>query len=145
LDAYSISKVMAERACLLYQDQGLPITILRTRPVIGPGVKGPWFLWFESLYNGKRLYLLGNGKNKFQFLALSDLTTAITNAITQQVINTICNLGAKEYQTLRKDLSSLIRFDKSSSHISSVPEAVGKPLLSLLHALRLSPFSKRYS
>lgn len=144
LDTYSVSKVMAERVCLHYQGQGLPVTILRTRPVMGPDVKGPWLLWFDSLYNGKRLYLLGSGKNKFQFLALSDLTGAIISTITHQVTNTICNLGAKEYQTLRKDLSSLIRFDKSSSRISSVPEALGKPLLSVFHLLRLSPFSRRY-
>lgn len=144
LDSYSSSKVMAERACRSSQNQGLSVTILRPRPWIGPSYVGPFSVWFEALYNGRRLFILGSGKNKYQLLSLSDLATAFYLAALSPTTNTIYNLGTKEYTTLRKDLQTIIRFDKAPSTITSLLPQLFIPLLSLLYLLSASPFAKRH-
>lgn len=144
LDTYSRSKVLAERVCKTYQDQGTAVTILRPMPILGPSNIGPFTIWFEALFQGRRLFILGNGKNKYQLLSLSDLAAALYHAAFSQTTNTIYNLGAAEYTSLRRDLQSLIRFDRASSSITSLPPSPLVPLLTLLQRVHASPFAKRY-
>ena len=141
IDHYGISKVMAERLCQKYKDQGLPVTILRPRPILGPTTIGMFSLWFESIYKGRRIYLSGNKKNKYQLLALSDLCEAVYKVFLAETSTDIFNLGAKEFQTWHKDLQALIRFDKSYSKITHLPTKAALPLLYASTFLHVSPLS----
>jgi nucleoside-diphosphate-sugar epimerase len=139
---YGQSKVLAERLCQDYMRKGLSINILRPKTFLGPERLGVFTLWFEAIYSGRRVFLLGNGKNKYQLLAVSDVVDAVYKATTSSVENEIFNLGAKIFQTWRKDLQYLIRYDKSSSKITGLPIRPSQMILKILETLNLSPLSE---
>lgn len=138
---YGESKMLAENLCLEYEKKGLPVIIFRPKSFLGPERLGVFELWFEAIYSGHRLFILGNGKNKYQLLAVSDLADVIKKAIESNISGEIFNVGAKDFQTWRKDLQSVIRYDKSSSKITGLPVMPSQVLLTILEKLNLSPLS----
>lgn len=138
---YGKSKVEAEKLCKVYMNKGLSINIIRPKTFLGPERLGVFALWFEAIYSGRRVFILGNGENKYQLLAVSDLADAIYKATVSEVSNEIFNIGAKEYQTWKKDLTFVIKSDKSKSKITSLPVFPTQIILQMLEFLRLSPLT----
>ena len=106
---YGVSKVMAENLCLDYDKKGLEVNILRPKTFLGTERLGVFELWFEAIYSNHRVYILGNGKNKYQLLAVEDVAQAVEKALNAQVHGEIFNIGAKEFQSWRKDLEAVIK------------------------------------
>lgn len=138
---YGQSKVKGEQLCQEYRDKGLDVTIIRPKTFLGPERLGVFTLWFEAIYSGHRLFILGNGKNKYQLLAVSDVAEAIYKALTAEAKNELFTLGAKEFQTWRKDLRFVIRSEKSRSKITGLPVLPTQLILQLLELLHLSPLA----
>lgn len=138
---YGESKVAAEKLCLEYMDKGLSLNIIRPKTFLGPERLGVFSLWFEAIYSGHRVFILGNGKNKYQLLAVSDVADAIYKATTSPVENEIFNIGAKEYETWKKDLRYIIKTDKSESRITGLPVFPTQLILQILEFLHLSPLA----
>jgi len=138
---YGKSKVLGEKLCEDYMLNNLSINIIRPKTFLGPERLGVFGLWFEAISTGHRVFILGNGKNKYQLLAVSDVVDAVSKALTSSVENQIFNIGAKEYQTWRKDLQHVIRFDKSSSRITGLPVRPTQIILTILELLQLSPLA----
>jgi nucleoside-diphosphate-sugar epimerase len=138
---YGESKVAGENLCLEFEKKGLEVNIIRPKTFLGPERLGVFSLWFEAIYNGHRIYILGNGKNKYQLLAVADVVEASYLALTKPVHGEIFNIGAKEFQTWRKDLEAIIKEEKSSSRVTGLPVKPSQIMLRLLEALGLSPLS----
>jgi nucleoside-diphosphate-sugar epimerase len=66
---------------------------------------------------------------------------AILLALTTKTKNEIFNIGAKEFQTWRKDLQFVIDYAKSKSRITSLPVLPSQILLYILEQLHLSPIA----
>jgi len=138
---YGESKVAAENLCSEYMQKGLSINILRPKTFLGPERLGVFSLWFEAIYSGHRIFILGKGNNKYQLLAVSDVADAVYKATTSEVGGEIFNIGAKEFQTWRKDLKFVIKSDKSQSKITGLPVLPTQLILQGLELLRLSPLA----
>ncbi len=138
---YGESKVAAENLCKKYMAKGLEINILRPKTFLGPERLGVFELWFEAIYNHKRVFILGDGNNPYQLLAVSDVVNAIILALTSKVKNEIFNLGAKDFQTWRKDLGAIIKYAQSKSVITGLPVFPSQLLLAFLEKLNLSPIA----
>lgn len=138
---YGESKEIAEKLFLDYYKKGLSINILRPKTFLGTERLGVFELWFEAIYQGKRVYILGNGNNKYQLLSVEDLTTAIEKALVSKNDGAICNIGAKEFGTWRSDLGYVIKQVKSKSKITSIPSSPAQIILAVLEKLNLSPLS----
>lgn len=138
---YGQSKVMGETLCLEYQQKGLEVNIFRPKSFLGPERLGVFELWFEAIYSGHRIFLLGNGKNRYQLLDVSDLADAVLKALTSEISGEIFNIGAKEFQTWRKDLGYVIKHEKSKSKITGLPVLPSQVALIVLERLNLSPLS----
>lgn len=138
---YGQSKLIGEQLCKEYIQKGLEVNIIRPKTFLGPERLGVFSLWFEAIYTGRRVFILGKGNNKYQLLAVSDVADAIYKALISSVKNEIFNIGAAEYQTWRKDLKTVIRFDKSSSKITGLPVLPTQIALRILEWLRLSPLA----
>lgn len=141
IGSYGKSKVSAEKLCMYYFKRGLSVNILRPKSFLGPERLGVFELWFEAIYNGKGVFILGNGNNKYQLLAVSDLVDAIIKAMETKIKGEIFNIGAKEFQTWKKDLGSVIRYAKSKSSIIKLPTLPSQILLGILEILNLSPIA----
>lgn len=138
---YGQSKVAGEKLCLDYIQKGLSINIFRPKTFLGIERLGVFELWFEAIYKGRRVYILGNGNNKYQLLAVTDLVSAIKKALATKVSGEIFNIGAKEFGTWREDLGHVISYAKSKSKITSLPTLPSQLALSILEKLRLSPIA----
>lgn len=138
---YGESKVAAENLCLEYYKKGLSVNILRPKSFLGPERLGVFELWFEAIYKGKGVFILGNGNNKYQLLAVSDVVDAIIKALISKKDGEIFNIGAKEFKTWNKDLGSVINYAKSKSRIVKLPTIPSQLLLGILEAFNLSPIA----
>jgi nucleoside-diphosphate-sugar epimerase len=138
---YGQSKLQAEKLCLDYDKKGLEVNILRPKSFLGPERLGVFELWFEAIYTGRRVYILGNGRNKYQLLAVSDVADAVVKAMTAKVHGEVFNLGAKVFQTWRKDLEAVIKHENSSSKVTGIPALPAQLILQFMEMLNLSPLS----
>jgi nucleoside-diphosphate-sugar epimerase len=108
---------------------------------LGPERLGVFELWFEAIYQNHRVFILGDGNNPYQLLAVSDVADAVLKALTSKISCEIFNLGAKNFGTWREDLGFLIDSVKSKSKLTSIPTKPAQIILSILEMLNLSPLS----
>lgn len=135
---YSRSKVEAENLCHEFSGKGLSVSILRPRVIIGPGRLGIFSILFDRVLKNQSIYILGDGKNRFQFTHVSDVAEACWLA-SQQSSSQIFNIGAEKIQTVRQELTALISHAKSRSRITPVPAWVGRAVLAGAARLGISP------
>ncbi len=138
---YGESKVAGEKLCLEFEKKGLQINIIRPKTFLGPERLGVFQLWFEAIYTGKPVFILGSGNNKYQLLSVSDVSGAIFKALEEKVHGEIFNIGAEKFGTWREDLGSVISFAKSKSRIFSFPVLPSQIILATLEKLGLSPIA----
>lgn len=138
---YGESKIAGEEICLEYAKKGLSVNILRPKTFLGIERLGVFELWFEAIYKGKRIYILGSGNNRYQLLAVTDLVDAIEKALHTKIDGEIFNIGAKDFGTWREDLGVVIFRDNSKSKIISFPAFPSQLILGVFEKLHLSPIA----
>ncbi len=138
---YGQSKIEGENLCKQFIKKGLEINIIRPKTFVGPERLGIFELWYDAIYTDKRVFLLGDGNNPYQLLAVSDVVSAIILALTAKAKNEIFNIGAKEFQTWNKDLQFVIDYAKSKSRITPLPTLPSQAILFILEQLHLSPIA----
>ena len=138
---YGESKIAGEKLCHEFGGKGLSINIFRPKTFLGIERLGVFELWFEAIYNSRRVYILGSGNNKYQLLAVTDLVDAIEKALFSKVGGETFNIGAADFGTWRQDLGYVISEDKSKSKITSLPTLPSQIILGILEKLNLSPIA----
>lgn len=138
---YGQSKVKGEDLCKEFTAKGLRINIIRPKTFLGPERLGVFQLWFEAIYQRQHVVLLGNGKNKYQLLAVSDVVDIIVKALESKTSNEIFNAGAKEFGTWQSDLGAIFSYAKSKTKILGLPVLPSQIILALLERLQLSPIA----
>jgi nucleoside-diphosphate-sugar epimerase len=139
---YGQSKIEAELVCREFARRGLEAVVLRPKTFIGPERLGVFEILFDWVREGRRIYVLGNGRNRYQLLAVEDLVDAIVLAAEADVARETLNLGATEFGTVRSDLEALIAHAGSSSRVTPVPARPAEALLRALELARLSPLAE---
>jgi nucleoside-diphosphate-sugar epimerase len=137
---YGESKIEAEDVCRAFMHRGLDCVILRPKTFVGPERLGVFEILFDWIREGRRIYVLGDGSNRYQLLAVDDLVEAIRLAASKRAAaGETLNVGAKEFGTVRSDLQALIDHAGSSSRITPVPVKPAEAALRALELARLSP------
>lgn len=142
LGHYGASKVEAEKICHQYQARGLEVNIIRPKTFLGTGRLGVFEILFEWIAEGRRIPLLGNGKNHYQLLEVTDLVDGIVKAATiEGVTNETMNIGADRYETLNEDMQALFDHANSGSKLWHLPARPGEWSLRVLELAHLSPLA----
>jgi nucleoside-diphosphate-sugar epimerase len=141
IDAYGRSKLEAERLCAAFGDRGLEVVVLRPAAVVGPGRLGVFGVLFEWLRDGSRVYTIGDGSNRYQLLAVSDLVEAIVLATSRPVAGAVYNVGAAIVGTVAEELRLLVEHAGTQSRVTGLPAVPARVVLAFLGAARLSPLS----
>ena len=137
---YGESKIEAEEMCRAFMRRGLDCVILRPKTFIGPERLGVFEILFDWIREGRRIYVLGDGSNRYQLLAVEDLVEAIALAASKRAARgQTLNIGAREFGTVRSDLQALIDHAGSSSRITPIPVRPAEATLRALEIARLSP------
>jgi nucleoside-diphosphate-sugar epimerase len=138
--AYGRSKVEAEDVARAFGRRGLPLVILRPKTFLGPERLGVFEILFDWVREGRRVYVLGDGSNHYQLLAVEDLVDAVVRSANADGIEgDALNLGATEFGTVREDLQALIDHAQSASRLRPIPARPAEVVLRALELLRLSP------
>ena len=137
---YGESKIDAEGLCRV---AAVETTIVRPKTFIGPERLGVFEILFDWIREGRRIYTLGKGDNRYQLLAVEDLVDAIVRAGDEpKAARETFNVGATEFGTVRSDLQALIDHAGSSSRLQPIPVKPAELALRGLELLRVSPLAE---
>jgi nucleoside-diphosphate-sugar epimerase len=137
---YGESKIDAEALCRV---AAVETTIIRPKTFIGPERLGVFEILFDWIREGRRIYILGKGHNRYQLLAVEDLVDAIVRAaVAPEAARETFNVGATEFGTVQSDLQALIDHAGSASRLRPVPVKPAEVALRGLELLRLSPLAE---
>jgi nucleoside-diphosphate-sugar epimerase len=138
--AYGESKIDAEALCRV---AAVDTTIVRPKTFIGPERLGVFEILFDWIREGRRIYILGRGNNRYQLLAVEDLVDGIARAAVEpRAARETFNLGATEFGTVRSDLQALIDHAGSTSYLRPVPVKPAEVALRALELMRVSPLAE---
>lgn len=137
---YGNSKYLAELEVLKYKDLFESYSIIRPRPIIGKGRLGIFEILFDWVKDNKRIPIIGNGKNIFQFAHIDDLVEVSVETATKN-ISGIFNIGTNRYSNLENDLNESFKLIGSKSRILPINDNLCIILLFILDKLNLSPLS----
>jgi len=141
---YGESKIAAEKLCEAARQEGFCVPIIRPKTFIGTGRLGVFQILFDWVREGRHIPIIGRGENRYQLLEVTDLVEAILLAseAPAERANDTFNVGAKEFGTVKDDVKALCQFARAGSRVLPTPAWLVKPILGLLHALKLSPLYK---
>jgi nucleoside-diphosphate-sugar epimerase len=140
---YGESKIEAERVCLEFVRRGLDVVVIRPKTFIGPERLGVFEILFDWIHDGRRIYVLGDGRNRYQLLAVEDLVEAVLRAAAAEgVAGEAINVGAEVFGTVRSDLESLIGHAGTASRVTPVPARPAEVALRALELARMSPLAE---
>jgi len=141
---YGKAKIKAEEVCLEYREKGMCVPILRPKSFIGPERLGVFDLLYDWAKDGHGFPMIGNGKNRYQFLDVEDLCTSIYLCATldEKIVNDTFNIGAKEFTTMKEDYQVVLDKAGFGKKIIGLPEMPIIWTLRILEAMKLSPLYK---
>jgi nucleoside-diphosphate-sugar epimerase len=139
---YGESKIEAEEVTREFGRRGLEVVIVRPKTFIGPERLGVFEILFDWIREGRRIYVLGDGTNRYQLLAVEDLVDAVVRSAEADVAGETLNVGAREFGTVRDDLEELIAHAGSRSRVTPVPARPAELALRALELARLSPLAE---
>ena len=141
---YGESKIEAEKICERYRQKGLCVSIIRPKTFIGSGRLGVFQILYDWVESGKKIPIVGNGKNRYQLLEVEDLVEAIylTLTLPEEKVNDTFNIGAKNYGTVLEDVGALCDFAGTGAKVLPIPSFIVKPILEVLWSIRVSPLYK---
>ena len=139
-EAYGRAKLEAERMCARAAADGLDVTVIRPRTILGHGRLGIFQILFEWVRTGLNVPVLGDGSNVYQFVHAADLADACLRAAGTPGAATF-NIGAAEFGTMRETLEALASHAGTGSRVVSLPKTPAVAAMRLTAALRLSPLA----
>jgi nucleoside-diphosphate-sugar epimerase len=139
---YGESKIAAEELCREYRKKGMIVIVVRPKTFVGTHRLGVFEILFDWIKDGKKIPMVGSGKNRYQLLDVDDLVEAIYLLISfkdAKEINETFNIGAEKFKTVQQDLQELFDYAHSGSTILPTPAWLVKKTLFILEKLHLSP------
>jgi nucleoside-diphosphate-sugar epimerase len=137
-EAYGRAKLEAEQLCRRASAEGLDVTIIRPRTIVGHGRLGIFQILFEWIRTGSNVPVLGDGSNVYQFVHADDLADACI-LCADRPGPALYNCGTDRFGTMRSVLEALCANAGTGSRVRSVPMAPAMLLMNATAGLGLSP------
>ncbi len=129
---YGEAKYQTELLVDKYREQGFNITLFRPRLIIGHGRLGILEKLFKLVDMNLPVPTIGNGKNHYQFISVTDCAEACRAAVRAGLPNGNYNLGSSNPPTVNELLRTLINEANSKSILLPTPAFAVKKVLALL-------------
>ena len=137
LGPYGNAKYQTELLCEDYRAKGFNIPIFRPRLIIGPGRLGILEKLFKLIDWNLPVPTIGNGKNYYQFISVSDCADACLCPIEAGFPNEEYNLGSLNPPTVNELLGMLIKKSGSKSFLIATPASIVKFILDIFDRINL--------
>ncbi len=136
-EEYGKTKVAAEAILKNYQQQA-NIIIFRPPTIIGEGRLGVLSIVFDFIRENRRLYIIGSGENRYQFIYSEDLIKACKLAA-QYSKSAIFNIGSDQVPSLNELFGNMINMLASKTRLCHLPALWTVPAMKLCFRLGISP------
>jgi UDP-glucose 4-epimerase len=140
VEVYGRSKYEAERELAKLQGAHpeLQVVTLRCPTIIDGGRLGLLAILFEFIEDGKKVWVVGDGSNRYQFIYAQDLATACIACLGYEKSN-LFHIGSNDVPTMRGMYEAVIVEAGTKSRVASLPKAPTIAGMKLAHALKISP------
>jgi nucleoside-diphosphate-sugar epimerase len=138
VEVYGRAKLAAEDLVIQAGREGLPVSSIRPRTIVGFGRLGIFEILFDWIRDGANIYIIGPGTHPFQFVHVDDLCEVSIQSALQERPG-LFNVGTHEFSSLREDLGALISHAGTKSKIKSLPVSLAIGTLFVLDKFHLSP------
>jgi nucleoside-diphosphate-sugar epimerase len=139
-EAYGHAKLAAEWACLAAAADGLDVSIVRPRTILGHGRLGIFGILFDWIADGASPFVLGDGSNRYQFIHADDLADACIRAGGRSG-HGIYNVGTDRFGTMREALTNLCEHAGTGATVRSLPIGPAGLGMKVSARLGLTPFA----
>ncbi len=126
---YGEAKYQTELLCEKKRKEGFNISIFRPRLIIGEGRLGILEKLFILIDKNLPVPMIGNGKNYYQFISVSDCAAVCIAAVNKGLPNEEFNVGSLNPPTVRELLTDLINEANSKSFLIPTPAPAVKLVL----------------
>jgi nucleoside-diphosphate-sugar epimerase len=137
IEDYGRSKLEGENVLAGYAGR-LDYDAIRCPTIVSAGRLGLLAILFEFVKEGRRVYLVGDGSNRYSFVDAADLANACLLAARAPGSH-VYNVGSDHVKPLREVYQAVIEEAGSRSRLTSLPAGPAVGLLALLHRLGVSP------
>ncbi|MGH9590105.1 MAG: NAD-dependent epimerase/dehydratase family protein [Terracidiphilus sp.] len=137
VEVYGRAKLAAEEL-ILKSSHKLHAVIIRCPTIIDCGRLGLLAILFEFIDDGKTVWVVGDGGNRYQFIYADDLAAACILAM-DSGRSEIFHIGSDGVESLRAVFEAAIRSAGSKSRVRSLPEGPAIAAMKLAHKLHVSP------
>ncbi len=134
-EIYGRSKLEGER---ILAAAGVRTVSLRTPTILDEGRLGLLAMLFEFIAEGRRVWVVGRGDHRYQFLYAQDLADACLRAM-DSAAGGVLHVGSHGVRTLREVFSSVCDRAATGARVASLPRAPTLLAMRLAHGMGLSP------
>lgn len=140
VEIYGKSKLEAEHvlAALQQGNPALQVVTLRCPTIIDGGRLGLLAILFEFIEDGKKVWVVGDGSNRYQFIYAQDLATACLQCLNYDKSN-LFHIGSDTVPTMRGMYEAVIVEAGTKARVASLPKAPTLAAMKLAHTLKISP------
>jgi UDP-glucose 4-epimerase len=137
IEDYGRSKLAAEQH-LQSLGSGLAVKVVRTPTIIEAGRLGLLAILFEFVHEGRRIWMVGDGSNRYQFVNAQDLAVACILLGTNPVRG-VFNVGSENVPTVAEMFGEVVRRAGTGSRLTPLSRGLAVTTLKALNRLGLSP------
>ena len=136
-EPYGLSKWEGEKILAAHAG-AFAATVIRSPTIIEEGRLGLLAILFEFIAEGRRVWMVGDGSHRYQFIYARDLIAAMRLAWRQRRAG-IFGIGSDRVDTMRETFAHVIAEAGSTSRIVGLPKGPAVLAMRAAHGLRLSP------
>lgn len=140
LEAYGRAKLEAEVLCRQAAADGLDVSVIRPRTILGHGRLGLMAILFELVAEGAPVFVFDGGHNRYQLVHADDLADACLRAGDRPGARDY-NVGATDFGTMRETLEALCEAAGTGARVRSIPSAPARLAMRGLAAVGQGPFA----
>lgn len=137
VEIYGKSKLAGENILLEYTND-FNVIIFRVPTIIDYGRLGLLAILFEFIDEGRKVWVVGNGENRYQFIYAGDLIAAIVKAFTYDASG-IFNLGSDNVKSLKAVYQYVIDKAQTGARIATLNKRLTLFGMKLAYVLKFSP------
>jgi UDP-glucose 4-epimerase len=136
VEVYGVSKWEGEK--ILLSATGTQCVVVRCPTIIDAGRLGLLAILFEFIDDNRKIWVVGDGSNRYQFIYAQDLIAALLRA-SEYGQTALFGIGSEAVKPLRDVYGYVIDRAGSKSRVASLPKGVTIPAMKLAHKLKISP------
>jgi nucleoside-diphosphate-sugar epimerase len=137
VELYGRSKLAAEQVLQEYA-AALQVVTIRCPTIIDSGRLGLLAILFEFIQDGKKVWVVGDGGNRYQFIYAQDLATACLQTLDYGASD-LFHIGSENVVSLRRVYEAVIEAAGTKARVAQLPKGPTIAAMKLAHKLGISP------